>query len=828
MTQITEHTQIRPADILASRRWHSALFTTYAFSVSFFESVVFQALTKRMACHDICVLIDAEGYASSLMERRAARVGRDYTLIPVLAPGVFHPKCTYLSGPDGDLLLVGSGNLTFGGYGRNVEVLEVLQPEMHSQAFLDFADFLEALVAKPQLKIPNPACVAHFVERARNAARSGLETGKTDSIRLLHSSRESIVNQLASYTAAYGAAQRITVLSPFHDANGASIAELARVMRCQDIRIALPPYLVQVTTFPFHLAPKLKLNISAVIPKMEEETGRSLHAKWIEIVTPNGTITLTGSVNATYPALCSTRNIEVGIIRHSGTPVERWDDAAIPVTQEIETEPTQEGSRPGLVYTRLTAGGRIDGHLMIHREVTGRWQLRFEKSGQSYLDLSVDVDQAGHFTATCANANEILSIGTVRVRLSRDDSQTIGWLEMEELVRMSLEQRSIFSALSRFLSKQATDDDDVSLLNYLAISSAHHLDELAPEDLPTSASGDSDRDAPGENDAVPLSLIAPSEDAFEGHRPRALGLPVANTLAHWFRQFRDQVLSPDSVSSYHNTREPKRAAHPSESDEEMEEEQEQERTSRALDGFERKMLGTLHDTSDLEAKRKLLCIWHEVTIYMQCQRLGTPEECPVFLRRWLGYVQQFATAREIPEALEKFFFSSVAMLAFYGMQEESKQSLQHLHESLERFCGRQVTAEFANSALDRRWEQGVAKSILGIEAPRLDVYLVHVLNTKTSLDEIQVFFTAIRERRLVDFSSGIFTATSRYGQEVGTELRKVIENANAIRYLVPRLDDRLDSSCCFRRFPENAKASYAVQRVAKCEQCGKFNLRLLP
>jgi hypothetical protein len=35
---------------------------------------------------------------------------------------------------------------------------------------------------------------------------------------------------------------------------------------------------------------------------------------------------------------------------------------------------------------------------------------------------------------------------------------------MDELVRMSLEQRSIFSALSRFLSKQATDDAELQQL----------------------------------------------------------------------------------------------------------------------------------------------------------------------------------------------------------------------------------------------------------------------------------------------------------------------------------------------------------------------------
>ena len=52
-------------------------------------------------------------------------------------------------------------------------------PSGTRQAFLDFADFLVALVANPQLKIPNPARVANFVERVHNAARSGQTAVRT-------------------------------------------------------------------------------------------------------------------------------------------------------------------------------------------------------------------------------------------------------------------------------------------------------------------------------------------------------------------------------------------------------------------------------------------------------------------------------------------------------------------------------------------------------------------------------------------------------------------------------------------------------------------------
>lgn len=114
-----------PHDLVTSRSWEHALFTTYALSLSFFEAHLLRTGFKKNGCGDIWVVVDADGYSDSLAEKQATSVGQDYHLVPVALPrGVFHPKCTYLSGPDGDVLIVGSGNLTFGGYGRNVEVGE--------------------------------------------------------------------------------------------------------------------------------------------------------------------------------------------------------------------------------------------------------------------------------------------------------------------------------------------------------------------------------------------------------------------------------------------------------------------------------------------------------------------------------------------------------------------------------------------------------------------------------------------------------------------------------------------------------------------------------
>ncbi len=135
--------EISPLDILRSDRWRSVLMTTYSLSLSFLEAVPLQALGDNR--RDVTILADIEGYRASLSETGASGAGGGYDVIPisVSGSGVFHPKITLLSSHDGELrALVGSGNLTMGGWGFNTEVAEYLNPETDPEAFTDLADFL--------------------------------------------------------------------------------------------------------------------------------------------------------------------------------------------------------------------------------------------------------------------------------------------------------------------------------------------------------------------------------------------------------------------------------------------------------------------------------------------------------------------------------------------------------------------------------------------------------------------------------------------------------------------------------------------------------------
>ena len=127
----------RPEELAGAHPWKKAVFTTYPLGLSFFESVVLESLI-RGGTRESVILADAEGVRAGLSEQGAQRAGRDYEIGPVTARlGIFHPKLS-VSAADRDChLVVGSGNLTFNGWGGNLEIADHLHPSFAADAFDD-------------------------------------------------------------------------------------------------------------------------------------------------------------------------------------------------------------------------------------------------------------------------------------------------------------------------------------------------------------------------------------------------------------------------------------------------------------------------------------------------------------------------------------------------------------------------------------------------------------------------------------------------------------------------------------------------------------------
>lgn len=183
---------MNPLDLASASAWDRVLFTTYALSLSFFEAVLMDRLV-RGGTKQAIILADPDGVRSALSEQGARRAGRDYKLEPV-APttGYFHPKVSLFEGAADCHMLIGSGNLTFGGWGHNLEVVEHLHPSFAADAFEDAADFFDLLAMDETVRMEARELCSAQAERLRRLQKGPLR----GNIRLLHSTGAAIGSDL--------------------------------------------------------------------------------------------------------------------------------------------------------------------------------------------------------------------------------------------------------------------------------------------------------------------------------------------------------------------------------------------------------------------------------------------------------------------------------------------------------------------------------------------------------------------------------------------------------------------------------------------------------
>jgi hypothetical protein len=164
---------------------------------------------------------------------------------------------------------VGSGNLTFGGWGYNTEVLDVLIPGTDSNCFADLAGFLEAVAeaAGPggRLGIERLPDLGRFVETCQRASRA---PGSGNS-RLLHTVSEPLDVQLGRVARELGGATSLTVVSPFFSGH-VGVMHLARALSCERISVAVPP--VAPAIFDFASFRQASFSVSPVACDLFSDT----------------------------------------------------------------------------------------------------------------------------------------------------------------------------------------------------------------------------------------------------------------------------------------------------------------------------------------------------------------------------------------------------------------------------------------------------------------------------------------------------------------------------------------------------------------------------
>lgn len=304
-----------PLELISAHQWQRVTFTTYALSLSFFEAVILDGLVRGGGGSQPLILADVHGVRESLSEQGAHRVGRDYEVEPIaVSGGVFHPKISVLASGDECHLLVGSGNLTFNGWGGNCEVIEHLHSGFAPDAIADAADFFELLPASHRVRQGASERCAATASVLRRAVQGRPRNGD---VRILHNLDASIADQIAQVTEDLGGAQRLVAAAPFWD-SGAALDSLCRALGVKEAFVHAHAKGSVVGTIGANWPRHGTLPVHAVrVAPMDEasEANRPLHAKAFEILCRRGRVLVSGSANGTRAALGRDGNIEACVLR---------------------------------------------------------------------------------------------------------------------------------------------------------------------------------------------------------------------------------------------------------------------------------------------------------------------------------------------------------------------------------------------------------------------------------------------------------------------------------------------------------------------------------
>lgn len=812
---IPVHTALpSPLPIITDHAWEQAFFTTYALSLTFFESQIRSALSRR-GCREMWIIADTDGYERCLDERLANSVGAEYRVVPVaMKKGVFHPKLTYLAGKHEHVIILGSGNLTFYGYGRNVEAAEVISSLKHPAIFADLVEWLDWLALRDEFLNPDAEWMPALRALAVKAAAGAQITVPGAHLRLLHSLEASFSQQIITQAKFGGGGWEVRILSPFYDADAAAVIRLASGVGAKKLKIGLLPEQHEKTTFPFAALKKPPLAISAAEVHVSNEEDdeslfeRSLHAKWYEIDLVAGSqLLLTGSVNATTKSLATTDNVELALLRYytkkKPTGIQ-WQSVDAPL-QVIRHDFRAAGIKGrAFVYARLSGDGELSGKILGTGSYAGKWQAHLSSPAGSEHEFTVTVSERAAFSLRLQG---LQSAAALQLCLVRGEQCAMGWVSAEMLLANNKTGLMPVGVLLRHLSQESTQEDDIVLLNYLNESLLRHFLSPAAPNVPkeaavTDKSGNDELDI--EIDLQRLATTEEDDPVACASRTAETRTSLEQTISRLRLCLRDRLVK--GVANL--------AAGPDddgEADEPYDDDIASSTIGTALDAFEERIREII-DTVTQESAAQALMIWREVKLAMLLHRMQRPELAPVFLRAWLNVCARKFTSIVPVELLDRYVFGSCAFLAAY---ETDTVELPLLHEELQTYCGGEPALDRIESALAGGLEE-LLRQILPPHAPSLTDAILNVLAAPSLGQQIVAVRNWFQQKGPQPSAD-----LPIFQSQVGRQLALLLGQPASVRCL----DRRPDSEACPQchcRLSYAALSDLTYRRLCQCGNCQRF------
>ena len=440
----------------------NAIILTHNIDFVFVQSVAIPAL-RKCGSPSLTVFADAECAAETYQHQARAlgTLGQRYRVVPVaMKPGFrFHPKAILLSGPTSATLLVGSGNLTFGGWRENGEVwCRYDTADDGTQVLAAFREYLhEILEACPDSDTLTPEIEEAFDPTTRRWAASmeepGMLLGRCGQGQAMLDQIRAVVGDAA--------VDELHVCAPYFDLGAEALRRLAG-------QLGSPPTTVLVQSHRTNLSLAAAQNLDESFTlrgatyqhregRGEDEQVREalLHAKFYAVRQGDIVTVFSGSANCSRAALTipgSSGNAE--LMTYATMSSLEFEEVFLAELAIGDVEPvlaavTEDDEAPS------PPGGFL--HILAARVEAGLLRVAFRSDETTKL-THAEIGMNGHRTEPIevesqraifqarGNPRMVVLAGTCRDAVVRSQ---LHWIDNEKALRSSARGRSLAESIHR-------------------------------------------------------------------------------------------------------------------------------------------------------------------------------------------------------------------------------------------------------------------------------------------------------------------------------------------------------------------------------------------
>ena len=232
---------------IPSGKFHSALMTSFTINLYYWEIQLLRSLSAK-GINFVSALVDSDCLSDQLLKFSKAFSGRrplDFSLHGYKMKGAFHPKIQFYAGRESVLVLVGSGNLTIMGHGRNLEVWAPVMVESIDSPSYPFIrnvwSYLKSLYQGLGEEADN---IIYSIEANCDLLKNDYNEPAAEhfigeeSIRFFTNQSTSLYNQCTEWIGD-DTIKTITVMSPFYDSKAELIKALYNQYKPAEIRLII-------------------------------------------------------------------------------------------------------------------------------------------------------------------------------------------------------------------------------------------------------------------------------------------------------------------------------------------------------------------------------------------------------------------------------------------------------------------------------------------------------------------------------------------------------------------------------------------------------------